>query len=229
MASTIQHGFPRNLFFDLDGTLLDSLPGIRHSVSAAFAACGLEMGKADLATLIGPPIRTILANISAVTLDEAQLDRLVAAFRESYDTEGWKLTPHYAEAATTLQELRAQGRRLFVVSNKPRHISEKILAEERTLDSFEEIVTRDTREPWYADKREMLLYLLRKWHFAPDSCLMIGDTIEDASSSHDVGIPFCLMTHGYGGEFAEPSVPVAFRFGGFTEFALFASQEGKLD
>ena len=222
-------GLPANLFFDLDGTLLDSLPGIGHSVSAAFAACGLEMGKTELRMLIGPPIRTILANISAVTLDDAQLDRLVTAFRESYDSEGWKLTPHYPDASNTLHALHEQGRRLFVVSNKPRHISEKILAEEGTRDFFAEIVTRDTREPSYRDKQEMLEYLVQKWDLDAEDCLMVGDTMEDARSAADVGIKFCLMTHGYGGDFAETDVPVAFRLDGFSGLASLASQEQDID
>ena len=54
----------RAWFFDLDGTLLDSLPGIEHSARAAFAACGLAMGEVELRTLIGPPIRTILAKMA---------------------------------------------------------------------------------------------------------------------------------------------------------------------
>jgi phosphoglycolate phosphatase len=220
---------PANLFFDLDGTLLDSLPGIRHSVSAAFAACGLEMGKTDLRAQIGPPIRTILANISAAPLDNAQLDRLVDAFRESYDSDGWRLTPHYENAASALETLRAQGRRLFVVSNKPRHISEKILAEEHTLDFFEEIVTRDTREPPYADKREMLRYLMQKWHFAPHFCLMIGDTIDDARAASYVGIPFCRMTHGYGGEIVDAGTPVAFHCDSFSDLTSIAAREWTVD
>lgn len=223
------HRIPGNLFFDLDGTLLDSLPGIAHSVRAAFAACGLEMGNADLRAQIGPPIRTILANISAVTLDDAQVDRLVEAFRASYDSNGWKLTSHYAGAANTLQALRTQSRRLFVVSNKPRHISEKILAAEGTLDFFDEVVTRDTKQPSYADKREMLCYLLQKWHLEPYSCLMIGDTIDDARAAFDVGMPFCLMTHGYGEEIVEAVAPVAFRCNSFSEFASMAAQERIVD
>ena len=215
---------PQSLFFDLDGTLLDSLPGIGHSVRAAFAACGLEMGNEELRALIGPPIRTILANISAATLDDAQLDRLVAAFRESYDSEGWKLTPHYEDAAKTLRVLREQGRRLFVVSNKPRHISEKILAEEGTLDYFDEIVTRDTRMPSYRDKQEMMRYLLQKWDLSAQDCLMVGDTIEDAKAAQDVGMQFCLMTHGYGGDFAKAGVPVSLRCVGFSELARFAEE-----
>lgn len=213
---------PRNLMFDLDGTLLDSLPGIRHSAMAAFAACGLKANAAvELRALIGPPIREILAKMAERPASEAELDALVQAFRVSYDSEGWKITPHYDAAAETLREMKASGRRLFVVSNKPRHISDRILEAEGTLDFFDEVVTRDSRKPAYAGKREMMRYLLEKWQFSAGDCLMIGDTMEDAESASEVGMSFCLMAHGYGNVPESSAVPVAFRFDHFSELVRF--------
>jgi phosphoglycolate phosphatase len=206
----------RAVFFDLDGTLLDSLPGIRYSAEAAFAACGLVRSEVDLRGLIGPPIRTILANMSR-GVSESELDALEQAFRVSYDSEAWKRTPHYAGAAETLRVMRAEGKRLFVVSNKPRHISVRILEAEGTLGLFDEVVTRDSREPAYAGKLEMLVHLLRKWEMRAEECLMVGDTIEDAEAASDCGMQFCLMTHGYGEVPIGSSVPVAFRCDHFSE------------
>src|ERR1035438_6074566 len=93
---------PGTLVFDLDGTLLDSLPGIRFSVEASFRACGLTMGEVELRSLIGPPIRTILARMAAKKPTEEELDQLERSFRWSYDCEGWKMTPHYEGAAEAL-------------------------------------------------------------------------------------------------------------------------------
>jgi phosphoglycolate phosphatase-like HAD superfamily hydrolase len=52
------------------------------------------------------------------------------------------MTPHYPGAAEMLRALRAEGKRLFVVSNKPRHISMKVLEAEGTLGLFDEVVTQ---------------------------------------------------------------------------------------
>jgi len=206
----------RAVFFDLDGTLLDSLPGIEYSAEVAFAACGLTHGDVDLRGLIGPPIRTILANMSR-GVSETELDALERAFRVSYDSEGWKMTPHYAGAAETLRAMRAEGKRLFVVSNKPWHISVRILEAEGTLGLFDEVVMRDSREPAYAGKLEMLVHLLRKWEMRAEECLMVGDTIEDAEAASDYGMRFCLMTHGYGDVPMDSSFPVTFRCDHFSE------------
>jgi phosphoglycolate phosphatase len=224
---------PKAMLFDLDGTLLDSLPGIAYSTRAAFTACGLAMGEVELRTLIGPPIRTILAKIAladvAGGLSEEQLDRLVQAFRLSYDNEGWKMTPHYVGAAELLRELRAKGKRLFVVSNKPRPISLKILEAEGTLELFEEIVTRDSRRPAYSGKWEMMSSLMERHGLEPQDCLMVGDTMEDAEAASATGMKFCLMTHGYGDVPEVSAVPVALRFDRFSELMPKLAQEQCID
>ena len=53
-----------NVIFDLDGTLVDSLAGFEYSVDRAFEKRGYSRGTSDLRTLISPPIRDILREIS---------------------------------------------------------------------------------------------------------------------------------------------------------------------
>ena len=79
-------------------------------MEAAFRACGLAVGEVDLRSLIGPPIRTILARMAAKQPSEEELDQLERSFRWSYDCEGWRMTPHYEGAAEALRRLQAEGR-----------------------------------------------------------------------------------------------------------------------
>jgi phosphoglycolate phosphatase len=209
-------GLAENLLFDLDGTLLDSLPGIQYSAAEAFRACAIPMGKAEMRTLIGPPIDIILGQMAARKLTADELDALVRAFRWSYDCEGWRMTPHYVGAAAMLARLAEQNRRLFVVSNKPRHISVRILEAEGTLGYFTEVATRDSRVPPYENKLEMMQGVIERWRLEPEDCLMVGDTMEDAEAASHTGMRFCLMTHGYGVVPLESSVPVALRLDSFA-------------
>lgn len=233
MTGEVQLRLPKNLLFDLDGTLLDSLPGIRHSAQKAFEACGVEMRDVDLRSLIGPPIRTILSRMALADgsggPSDEHLDRLEAAFRASYDVEGWKMTPHYPGAAKLLRELRADGKALFVVSNKPRHISVKILEAGGTMGLFAEIVTRDSRVPPYKEKAEMIRSLVARHGLQLQDSMMIGDTMEDAESASEIGMKFCLMTHGYGDLPEDSDVPVAFRFDHFSQLMPIAAQEHCID
>jgi phosphoglycolate phosphatase-like HAD superfamily hydrolase len=56
---------------------------------------------------------------------------------------------------------------------------------------------------------------------------MVGDTMEDAESASDVGMQFCLMTHGYGDVPEDSAVPVAFRLVHFSELMPLTAQEQK--
>ncbi|HEY4051569.1 MAG TPA: HAD family hydrolase [Acidobacteriaceae bacterium] len=224
MANDTPFPLPRCIFFDLDGTLLDSLPGITHSVNRAFAACSLPMLKTDLRKQIGPPVRTILARLAG-EISEHDLDRLEQAFRASYDGDGWRMTHCYPGAREILLGMRGQDLRLFVVSNKPRHIAVQILEAEGTAALFEEIVTKDSRQPHYSGKDEMIAMLLASHGLESQECMMVGDTIEDGLAAAKAKMKFILMTHGYGDVLESAEVPVALRMSHFSEFMPLLTKE----
>ena len=87
----------RNVLFDLDGTLVDSRPGIDYSIRAALKAVLPSQTHRRLNYLVGPPIRDIFARILATT-DETLLDQLERQFRISYDAIGWRQTRTYRGA-----------------------------------------------------------------------------------------------------------------------------------
>jgi phosphoglycolate phosphatase len=205
---------PQAIFFDLDGTLLDSLPGIAFSIEQAFAACGLPMQAFDLGAAIGPPIRTILA-LAATEATDSDLNLLERAFRSSYDSDGWEKTLLFPGSSSMLREANVLGIQLFVVSNKPRHIAVKILEREGVLSLFTAILTRDSSDPPYAGKEQMIEHLLRIFQLDAARCIMIGDTAEDALAAAAMLVPFAWMVHGYGKMPA--SLDVAFRINSFPE------------
>jgi len=136
----------RHAIFDLDGTLVDSLPGIAWSVGQALALCGLPPLTVDLKPLIGPPIRSILASVTGLR-DAPSLDRLERAFRASYDGEGWRKSTCYEGAPDMLRRLRAGGIGLWVVTNKPSRIALRILREIEIDGLFGGVASLDSRAP----------------------------------------------------------------------------------
>ncbi len=209
---------PTCILFDLDGTLVDSLPGIEFSVREAFSQCNLPLEKKSLRELVGPPIRTILSQAGNVA-DESSLDALEHAFRTSYDSEGWRKTTSFPDVEGVLRMMRERGHRLFVVSNKPRHAALKILEQERFLPYFEAVVTRDSRSPHYNGKCEMIGDLLAEQGIVQEECVMVGDTAEDGNAAAETGIKFIQMAHGYGAEGQLSSIPVAHTLNSFTQFS----------
>jgi phosphoglycolate phosphatase len=182
----------REVIFDLDGTLLDSLPGIEWSVRQACAACGIAAPRQSLRPYLGPPIRSILRSAAGVSAPD-KLDRLERAFRVSYDGAGWRMTTCFDGAPAALDRLRRQGLRLWVATNKPARATGKILRELQIDALFEEIACRDSRTPPFLSKAELLIDLVERRGLRRAHCLMIGDTGEDGQAAAAAGIACTLV------------------------------------
>jgi len=187
----------RHVIFDLDGTLVDSLPGIAWSVEAALSCCGLPRPSTDLKPLIGPPIRSILSAVSGVR-EPVRLNELEQAFRCSYDSLGWRRTRCYDGVADLLRQLLAGGIGRWMVTNKPCRVTHDILRELQISDFFQEVACRDSRIPLFPSKAEVLGDLLRRRALRRSSCLMVGDTLEDSDAAIAAGIGCAIVPHGYG-------------------------------
>lgn len=205
-----------SVLFDLDGTLLDSFPGIQFAVRSAFDQCQLHMIHSDLRSIIGPPVRTILS-LAGDLNDHVALDTLEGAFRAAYDKEGWQKCDCFPDVRQVVQSLSEAGHRLYVVSNKPRYISLKILAKEGILEFFEAIVTRDSRQPPYVDKEQMISTLLKERDVVAADCILVGDTMEDANAAARNGVPFAWATYGYGGFVDGSAAPIAWSLEGISQ------------
>ncbi len=185
------------LIFDLDGTLVDSISGIGSSLGEAFLSVGRQMPLADLRAAIGPPIGIIARRLEPELSDD-ELVQIERYYRSNYDSDGWRRTPLFPGVAETLQACRKRGYRLFVVTNKPRIPTKKILQYLELESLFEEIVTRDSRSPAYASKAEMLQELLEKHALTLETTVMVGDTMEDCEAAQVHHFPFIYVTYGYG-------------------------------
>jgi phosphoglycolate phosphatase len=185
------------LFFDLDGTLADSLPGLQASIVEALESGGRSLRVQDLRPYIGPGIRTILKNLEA-ELTEADLDGMERCFRSSYDNKGVMNTLLFADVKTTLETLKASGAKLFVVTNKPKLATANLMEQHGLAELFSEVLSRNSREPPYATKGEMLRDLVQRHNVDTRYALMVGDTVEDHHAAKDAGMRFAFVEYGYG-------------------------------
>jgi phosphoglycolate phosphatase len=207
-----------HVFFDLDGTLADSLPGIRYAVEEALAGLSVPRTCPDLRDLIGPPIRSILS-VLAPQATEACLDRLERGFRLAYDRDGWSKTAAYPGALDAIAGLARAGKTLFLVTNKPRHVTLKVSELLRMRKLFSAILTRDSKEPPYESKGAMLRCILSLHGVHPATCLMVGDALEDCEAAAHAGMRAAVMLHGYGARRVPRGRPGWRLVNGFEELA----------
>ena len=187
----------QSLFFDLDGTLIDSCPGIAAALTLAFRAAGRTMPPADIRAVVGPPIR-IIAKAIDPTLTADELTQIERVYRAEYDSAGWRDTVLFSGVIPLLQELAAAGVRLFLITNKPRIPTSQILNHFSMVEIFNDIVTRDSRTPVYSGKAEMVAEMLTRHSLVPESSILIGDTSEDQEAATVNHLEFIHATYGYG-------------------------------
>ena len=215
----------REAIFDLDGTLLDSLPGIDWAAAQALSACDLPPLRDTLRPFLGPPIRVILQKAAQIPSGEV-LDLVERAFRASYDSEGWRKTVCFKGAVEALECLHARGVRLWVATNKNRLATGKILRECGIDGLFQEVVCRDSRTPPFSSKAEMLSDLLDRRQLQREECVMIGDTSEDYLAARSAGIPAALFAGGYGLSASEEWPPGCERLESLSELPLLVLNRG---
>ncbi len=210
------NGSLQAVFFDLDGTLVDSLPGIEYSAGVAWRSVGLAGGCPPLRPFLGPPIREIFRRLLP-DADAATLNALHAAFRVDYDSKGWMKTEVYPGVLDTLSGLVADGVRCFGVTNKPSLSAQRILTHCGLRPYFSAFLSPDSRTPSFSSKAEAVLSLMSDNGLEPAGVLLVGDTADDGLAAQTCGVRFVAFAGGYGFQSLAPSLPVAFVCRQFTD------------
>ena len=187
----------RNFIFDLDGTLVDSLPGIEASIQHALDRCLPGRAMPSIREQVGPPIAVMLARIYP-ELQPAELDELVRAFREHYNAEGCRGSVLYPGVTETLHELHGRGASMFVLTNKPSVPTRMILDRAGILSLFLDVVSPDAVTPSFATKPAAAQHLAAQRALRSDETVVIGDGIDDAAAAACCSFAFVIAGYGYG-------------------------------
>lgn len=185
------------LIFDLDGTLVDSLPGIAASLNRALSRLGLPNHE-------HPAVRGFIGNGSLELARKAvpagspdELARQVeAAFKEDYALTWPDGTAPYAGIPDCLAALAAAGFPLAVLSNKPHDFTVEIVARLFPATAFDPVFGQRPEVPRKPDP-EAALRIARHWGLAPDHCRFIGDSTVDLATATAAGIPAVAVAWGY--------------------------------
>jgi phosphoglycolate phosphatase len=125
----------RLVLFDLDGTLVDSAPGIWASVRAATAALGRAEPTAEqLRAMVGPPLQDGFALVLGVPA--ADVPHAVAAYRAHYAAGAVLDVTVHDGVPELLAELRSRGAVLAVATSKPEVFAVRVLEHTGLLPAF---------------------------------------------------------------------------------------------
>lgn len=185
------------IFFDLDGTLSDSAPGIIAGVVYALGKIGIEVkDRATLTKFIGPPLSESFSKY--YDLDFESTDRAVALFREYYRESGILENEMYSGIPEVLSALLSGGKRLAVATSKPEPHARSILRRYEIADMFD-YIGGSLFDNSRVRKHEVIEHTMRKLRLNnPKSVLMVGDRAHDVEGAEKRGIDCMGVLYGYG-------------------------------
>ncbi len=190
------------LFWDLDGTLTESGPGIKNCVRYALKAFGIEeTDEKKLDLFIGPPLLDSFQNLYGFSEEDSR--KAMKIYRERFGVTGLFENSVYPGIIETLAALKADGKKLYVATGKPEIYMFRILEHYGLAPYFEFAGGSDTDET-RSHKDEIIDYVVRESHLekARDAgeILMIGDRKHDIIGAHKNNIKCCAVKWGYGSQ-----------------------------
>ena len=187
-----------HVLLDLDGTLVDSAPGILGSLRRAIDEAGLQVPESALGThLLGPPLYRSLPPI----LGDAGTELVVPIYRRVYGDGGYLDSTPYLGVEKLLRAFAGAGVTMALATSKAEPFARSILAQHGWTDLFTEVVG-DTLTGGRPTKGAVVAEALRRLDHPTGAGrpLMVGDRVHDVEGSAEHGLR-CL---GAGWGYAEP-------------------------
>lgn len=192
------------VFFDFDGTLLDTEADIRAAYTLTFQEFGLLAEQRNLK--IGPTLPDNVRMLRPGAGDD-EIARIVAAFSRNYDQSGFPATCCYDGVREMLAALHGRMP-LFIATNK-RLVPTRLLLEKFGLAGFfRGVYASDMLLPARRlSKLDMLRLGLEEHGLTPEACAIVGDTVSDIRGGRDAGMRTIAVRWGYAGpgEFDDPA------------------------
>ena len=171
------------ILFDVDGTLIDSAPGILHTLEEVFQKMGVDVTGVNLRRYLGPPLRKSFGE-HFTELDK--IEQATRLYRESYAVKGSHECAAYPGAAEMLQRLKDAGLILCTATSKPTEVVTPIL-EEKGLAPFFDFIGGASMDD-----------VLSQPMLQGKRVLMVGDRNDDMRGAADCGLDAAGALYGYG-------------------------------
>lgn len=188
------------IVFDLDGTLVDTAPDLLDSLNHCLRDADLKpVDETRIRRFIGFGGRVMIERAFAAegrSLDDAELDRLLAIFLEHYTANIPGRSHPFPGVAETLERFADAGWLMAVCTNKYENLSQRLIGALGLEPQFSAICGQDT----FAFRKPDPRHLTATIELAggnPARAVMVGDSRTDVDTAKAAGIPVVAVDFGY--------------------------------
>lgn len=188
-----------SILFDLDGTIVDSAPGITATLAYTFEQLGLPVpSPAELVAYVGPPILDSFRDRAGFTLEESH--HALEIYRPQYLAHGVFDATIYPGTEGVLRAIHASGTPLSLATSKPEKPATLILEHYGLLKYFD-VITGASEDEVRSAKKDVVEEALRRLAAIGADIshpVMVGDREHDVHGAADHGVPTIFVRWGYG-------------------------------
>ncbi len=186
----------KTIFFDLDGTLIQSEYGIFDAVLYALEKFDYRLeDRSVLRKFIGPPL--FVSFTEYLGFAPADAEQAVVYYRDYYSRKGIYQSPLYDGVREMLQTLKDSGRRLALVTSKPEMFAKRVL-DHREITPYFDLIAAPAPEDHNSGKAPLLLKAMGELGIDPAEVVMVGDRLYDINGANDAGVRSIGVLYGYG-------------------------------
>lgn len=192
----------RAVLFDLDGTLLDTVPDLYAAVCAMLDDLGRPaLPEEAIRSYVGRGVANLVKRSLAGSLDAAEDDSpapadAVASFRRHYARENGRQSRLFPGVREGLEAIRDMGLPMAVITNKPEAFTRPLL-EMTGLDKFFGVVVSGDNLPRHKPDPMSLVWTCGRLGISPADALFIGDSVNDFLAARAACCRVFLLPYGY--------------------------------
>ena len=185
------------IFWDFDGTVMDTYPGVTESIVYALSQFGIrEEDEARLRSFIGPPFRVSFP--AAYGTDHDTTEAIIGAYRDYYVKGAMYKGDMFPGVKEAAQAFRGAGFKQYITTSKPKVMCEGIISK-KGWDGIFDGVFGASLDGRIDTKIQVLNEAFRVLNISGRSrVVLIGDTKYDADGAGEAGIDCIGITYGFG-------------------------------
>ncbi len=193
--------WPKAVIFDLDGTLIDSVPDLAGALNTVLE---VELGRPalpqdDIRVMIGNGVPKLIERglrAHGEPHDKVAVSALVPKFMAIYLARATRETRPYQGAQQLLEDLSASKIKIGLCTNKPTDVSRQILDDLGLTRYFGSIIGGTSG---YAAKPdpEPMLACLKELGVGAQEAVFVGDSTADVKTARNASLPVIVMSYGY--------------------------------
>jgi len=192
---------PAMILIDVDGTLVDSVPDLAYCVDAMMTQIGRPThGEAKVRHWVGNGVERLVRRALSGSLDgeppEADFACAYPVFLDLYSRNTSQRSRLYPGVREGLDLLKSAGYPLGCVTNKAAQFTEPLLRDLGVREDFAIVISGDTLPTKKPDPGP-LLHAADFFGVAPQSSLMVGDSVSDVRAARAAGFQIVCVSYGY--------------------------------